>query len=112
MTIICAVLITVLSSIVVILGVVALSYRTRDAPDKPKGKYSKGVVVLVIALNTVFAAAVLYVSYTGNVVPDALVVAWYSWTGGELLALAGIKITKRKRAGQDSGAGEAIDDER
>ena len=55
-------------------------------------KYSKFIVGLVILLNVAFTGAVLYVFLqTGNE-PSSLVIAWFSFTSVELLALAGIKI--------------------
>ena len=58
-------------------------------------KYSKVIVALVIALNVVFAAAVFAVVFIGMEEPEALIIAWYAFTGTELLACAGIKITDR-----------------
>lgn len=55
-------------------------------------KYSKFIVGLVILLNVVFTSAVLYLVYIGREEPSSLVVAWFSFTSVELLALAGIKI--------------------
>jgi hypothetical protein len=54
-------------------------------------KFSKFVVVLVILLNTLFAAAVLYAFLRVGAEPATLVGAWFAFTTGELLALAGIR---------------------
>jgi hypothetical protein len=60
-------------------------------------KYSKKIVLLVIILNVVFAAAVLFLSGGDHQVPDSLIVAWYAFTGGELLGVAGIKISEIRK---------------
>lgn len=54
-------------------------------------KFSKAIVALVIALNVVFAAAVLWVFAKTKAEPVVLIGAWFSFTTAELLALAGIK---------------------
>ena len=59
-------------------------------------KFSKVIVALVIILNTVFAAVVLYIFSMTKAEPVTLVGAWFSFTTVELLALAGIK---RKEVG-------------
>lgn len=59
-----------------------------------KGKYSKGIVAFIIALNVFFSAAVLVVFWkTGNE-PSTLIVAWFGFTTGELWILSGIKKKK------------------
>lgn len=62
-------------------------------------KFSKKIIYAVIALNILFTAAVLYVCQTGNTVPDSLVIGWFSFTGTELVLLAGIKKHKLKKEG-------------
>lgn len=67
------------------------------AAKKNKRDFSKTVVALVIALNIIFAAAVLIVHWhTGNE-PSALVVAWFAFTTGELSILGSIKKSKIKK---------------
>jgi flagellar basal body-associated protein FliL len=57
-------------------------------------KFSKKIVVLIVAINSIFAAAVLIVFWhTGNE-PAALVAAWFAFTTGELWALS--KVTREK----------------
>ncbi len=56
-------------------------------------KFSKKIVRFVIISNCVFAFLVLGIAVIGNEVPDALIISWFAFTGTELLALAGIKIT-------------------
>ena len=55
-------------------------------------KFSKRIVRFVIWANCIFALITFVICLTGNTVPDSLVIAWYAFTGTELLALAGIKI--------------------
>ena len=64
-------------------------------------KYSKFIVALVILLNTVFTVAVLYVFLRVGNEPTALIVAFFSFTTGELALLATIRKAKIKRG--DSG---------
>jgi len=52
-------------------------------------KFSKFIVVLVITLNIIFAAVVLWVFHQTKVEPAELVRAWFAFTTVELLALAG-----------------------
>lgn len=54
-------------------------------------KFSKFIVILVITLNIVFAAVVLWIFDRTKVEPVELVRAWFAFTTVELLALAGIK---------------------
>jgi len=61
-----------------------------------KNKFSKIIVSLIIALNALFTAAVLYIFfYTGNE-PMALIGAWFAFTTGELWMLANIRKSKKE----------------
>lgn len=62
-----------------------------------KGKYSKVLVTLVIALNIGFTIAVLVVFRKTGAEPTALVAAWFSFTTGELWLMASIKKMKVKK---------------
>ena len=53
-------------------------------------KFSKKIVALVIALNTGFAGAVLFVFLRVGSEPTSLIVAWFAFTTGELWLLSGI----------------------
>ena len=64
--------------------------KSSDSPHH-KIKYSKIIVAIIIALNTLFAAGVLYAFFKTEKEPVALIAAWFSFTGGELWLLAGIK---------------------
>ena len=61
-------------------------------------RFSKTVVTLVIALNVLFTASVLYVFLRVGHEPTALITAWFAFTTGELWMLAGITKTKVKQA--------------
>lgn len=54
-------------------------------------RFSKVIVTLVILLNVVFTAAVLYVFLRVGDEPTALIAAWFAFTTGELWLLASIK---------------------
>lgn len=56
--------------------------------------YSKWIVAIVIGLNAAFAVAVLYAFLRVGSEPSTLITAWFAFTTGELLALAGIKRKK------------------
>lgn len=60
-------------------------------------RFSKWIVAAVIALNAIFAAAVLYVFMRVGSEPATLVGAWFAFTTGELWALANIKKKKIDR---------------
>jgi flagellar basal body-associated protein FliL len=67
-----------------------------------RNRFSKGIVALIVALNVLFAAAVLIVFWhTGNE-PAALIGAWFAFTTGELWLLSGIKKSKIKKEEQDA----------
>lgn len=54
-------------------------------------KFSKKIVILVIALNALFALAVMWVFCKTSAEPVVLIGAWFGFTTTELWALAGIK---------------------
>lgn len=54
-------------------------------------RFSKLIVTAVVALNTMFAAAVFYVFLRVGSEPGVLVAAWFTFTTGELWALAIIR---------------------
>lgn len=61
-----------------------------------KGIYSKILIAFIIAINTAFTIAVLEIFRETASEPTALIAAWFSFTTGELFALATIKIKKTK----------------
>ncbi len=64
-------------------------------------KYSKRIVILVITLNVIFTVACFFMLWSGSEVPDTLIEAWFMFTGTELMALAGIKITETIKTPSD-----------
>ena len=68
----------------------------KNTEEKTKRKYSKIIVILVITLNILFTIATFIITILGYTIPDALIVAWFAFTGTELLALATIKNTETK----------------
>ncbi len=69
-------------------------------------KFSKWVVALVIALNTVFTVAVLFIFYKVGMEPVTLIGCWFGFTTIELWALAGIKKREIERNGGEFDNGE------
>lgn len=64
-----------------------------------KTRFSKFIITMVIVLNIIFTAAILYVFAKTGSEPAVLVGAWYTFTTGELWMLASIKKTKVKKEG-------------
>ncbi|MGE4547617.1 MAG: hypothetical protein AB7E28_07575 [Desulfurella sp.] len=60
-------------------------------------KYSKIIVLMVILFNVLFASAVLYIFFFVHQEPVTLIISWFSFTTGELMALAGIKSLESKK---------------
>jgi len=54
-------------------------------------RFSKKVVLAVIALNVIFAAAVLIVFWHTGSEPTVLVGSWFAFTTGELWTLSTIR---------------------
>ena len=54
-------------------------------------KFSKLIVTLIILLNTLFTATVLYIFFKTYSEPTTLIGAWFAFTTGELWLLATIK---------------------
>lgn len=69
--------------------------------EKKKGRYSKFIITAVIVLNSLFTAAVLYVSLRVGSEPSALIAAWFTFTTGELLLLSNIKKSKIKKENKE-----------
>lgn len=61
-----------------------------------KNKFAKFIVSLVISLNTLFTAAVLYIFLNTGSEPAVLIGAFFGFTTGELFMLATIKKNKIK----------------
>lgn len=64
-----------------------------------KKKFSNKAILLIIILNVVFTAGVLYAfALTGNE-PVVLVGSWFAWTTVELACMMNIKLKKIKKEG-------------
>ncbi|MPM06105.1 hypothetical protein SDC9_52401 [bioreactor metagenome] len=59
-----------------------------------KGQYSKWIILLVILLNVGFAFGIMWAMRGGASEPVTLTREWFTWTGIELSATAGIKFAK------------------
>lgn len=65
--------------------------------QKKKGRFSKFIVTLVIILNVIFTAAILYVFLkTDGSEPSTLIGSWFAFTTVELWSLSKIKRAKVK----------------
>lgn len=69
---------------------------------KNKGYYSKFIVAVVIMLNVLFTAAVLYAFLKTGSEPSTLIGCWFAFTTGELFMLSSIKKVKEKKGKGDS----------
>lgn len=67
--------------------------------SKKKNRFSKVIVTLVIILNILFTAAVLYVFLKTGSEPMTLVGCWFGFTTGELWMMSSIKKSKVKKDG-------------
>lgn len=71
--------------------------------SKKKNRFSKFIVTLVIIMNIIFTAAVLYVFVKVGNEPMALIGAWFTFTTGELWMLSSIKKSKvNKKDGENN----------
>lgn len=59
-----------------------------------RGLFSKFIVAVIVLLNSIFTAAVLFVYLRIGSEPVALIGAWFSFTTGELWMLSTIKKKK------------------
>lgn len=65
-----------------------------------KRSFAKIIVPLVIILNVLFTAAVLYVFLKTSSEPVTLIGCWFAFTTGELWMLASIKKAKVKEGSE------------
>jgi len=69
---------------------------------KKKNRFSKFIVTLVILLNILFTAAVLYIFMKTGSEPMTLIGCWFAFTTGELWMLSSIKKSKVKKEGENN----------
>ena len=65
-------------------------------------RFSKKVVSTVIALNVIFAAAVLIVFWHTRSEPTVLVGSWFAFTTGELWTLSTIRKKEIEKGADDN----------
>ena len=70
--------------------------------SEKKNRFSKGIVTMVIILNILFTAAVLYTFMKTGSEPMTLIGCWFAFTTGELWMLSSIKKCKVKMEGADN----------
>lgn len=66
-------------------------------------RFSKLIVALVIALNSAFTMAVLYIFLRVGSEPTVLIGAWFTFTTGELWMLSTLKKKEIGEAANDNG---------
>jgi hypothetical protein len=67
-----------------------------------KNRFSKFIVTLVVVLNILFTAAVLYIFMRTGSEPMTLIGCWFTFTTGELWMLSSIKKSKVKKDGENN----------
>lgn len=63
---------------------------------KKLSRFSKKIVALIITANILFTGAVLYIFLRTGSEPSTLIVSWFGFTTGELVALAGLRHSENK----------------
>jgi hypothetical protein len=66
-----------------------------------KANFSKAIVSIVILLNVIFTAVVIWVFYKTGKEPTTLIQMWFGFTGVELLSLAVVKVGKIKESSKN-----------
>lgn len=80
--------------------------------NKPKKKVSNVMLVVSCIMITLYAAADFVLQYFTSIeVSPTLTTAWFSFWGGELACLAGIKITKVIKGTDDTDMDESTLDD-
>lgn len=74
--------------------------------SKKKGKYSKVVVGLILAISILFVAAILTIFYITGQEPTTLIKYFFVFVIGELWVVAGIKKKKIKQEDDVKGLDE------
>jgi len=69
---------------------------------RKKKDFSKKIVTMVLILNILFTAAVLYTFLKVGSEPMTLIGCWFAFTTGELWMLSSIKKSKVKKEGENS----------
>lgn len=59
--------------------------------SKKKVQFNKKIVALIVIMNILFTATIVFLYYRTGSEPSTLIDKWFKFTGTELVALAGIK---------------------
>jgi hypothetical protein len=65
-------------------------------------RFSKKIVALIIAANSLFTAVILYIFLRTGSEPSTLIISWFAFTTGELGALAGLRHSENKNYPRDA----------
>lgn len=58
---------------------------------KKKIQFNKGIVMLIVSMNIIFTAVIVFLYYKTGSEPSTLIDRWFKFTGTELVVLGGIK---------------------
>lgn len=62
-----------------------------EEKSKKKVQFNKKIVTLIVVMNILFTATIVFLYYKTGSEPSTLIDKWFKFTGTELVALAGIK---------------------
>lgn len=62
-----------------------------EEKSKKKVQFNKKIVTLIVVMNILFTATIVFLYYKTGSEPSTLIERWFKFTGTELVALAGIK---------------------
>lgn len=62
-----------------------------EEKSEKKLQFNKKIVALIVIMNILFTATIVFLYYRTGSEPSTLIDKWFKFTGTELVALAGIK---------------------
>lgn len=62
-----------------------------EEKSEKKLQFNKKIVALIVIMNILFTATIVFLYYRTGSEPSTLIERWFKFTGTELVALAGIK---------------------
>ncbi|MDU5080212.1 hypothetical protein [uncultured Tissierella sp.] len=62
-----------------------------EEKSKKKLQFNKKIVMIIVVMNILFTATIVFLYYKTGSEPSTLIERWFKFTGTELVALAGIK---------------------
>lgn len=74
-------------------------------------KFSNKIVITAVAAVNIFTGIVLYLSFLGAMIPDALINCFFIFWGTEMLGLAGIRISKARSRDYEMAQNEAAEED-